>query len=362
MPTSALYDSTRSTLATRLPQVRASQLDTLAVVLVGITQSVSAQLSAIARAMPLDTTQDAKEQRLRRLLDNERITQADHYQPIAQAALSGLKGQRVNLLIDRVLLRDHHNILVVSIGFRRRSIPLAWKALDHRGASGLIDQQDLLTQALALLPEGVRVMVHGDSEFRNQALFHWLREQGHDVMLGVTGGTTVYDRADADGPGMSLEGHVGTSAEIVYLPQVYLTQERHGPVNVLAWWDKDDEGRPLIRASMTNLPATRRTYRRGKRRMWIETVFRDWQSGGFHLDRSGITDRDRLERLLLPLVIAYLWLVSIGRWVVKRGYRRLIDDGTARTWHYSLFQLGVGWKEHLHSYTQVLPVLLYIYT
>ena len=42
MPTSALYDSTRSTLATRLPTVRASQLDTLALVLVGITQSVSA--------------------------------------------------------------------------------------------------------------------------------------------------------------------------------------------------------------------------------------------------------------------------------------------------------------------------------
>ncbi len=140
MPTSTLYDSTRHALATRLPGVRTSQLDTLAFVLVGITQRVSAQLGAIARAMPLSTTQYAKEQLLRRLLDNERITQVDHYQPIAKAALTGLKGQRVNLLIDRVLLRDHHNIMVVSIGVRRRSIPLAWKALDHRGASGLADQ------------------------------------------------------------------------------------------------------------------------------------------------------------------------------------------------------------------------------
>jgi hypothetical protein len=73
MPTSPLYDSTRATLATRLPAVRDSQLDTLALILVGITQSVSAQLGKIARAMPLDTTQYAKEQRLRRFLDNERI-------------------------------------------------------------------------------------------------------------------------------------------------------------------------------------------------------------------------------------------------------------------------------------------------
>jgi hypothetical protein len=93
----------------------------------------------------------------------------------------------------------------------------------------------------------------------------------------------------------------------------------------------------------------------------IETVFRDWQSGGFHLDRCGITDRERVARLLLPLAIAYLWLVSLGRWVVKRGYRQLIDDGDARTWHYSLFQLGVGWKERLASYRLAIPVLLLLY-
>ncbi len=98
MLTSRLYDSTRTTLAARLPNVRDCQLARLAVVVVGITQSISAQLGKIARAMPLDTTQYAKEQRLRRFLDNERITQADHYQPLVRAALTGLKGQKVQLL------------------------------------------------------------------------------------------------------------------------------------------------------------------------------------------------------------------------------------------------------------------------
>jgi hypothetical protein len=132
-------------------------------------------------------------------------------------------------------------------------------------------------------------------------------------------------------------------------------------VNVYAWWSKDDEGKPLLRAVMTNLPATPRTKQRGRKRMWIETGFRDWQSGGFDLDRSGIQDRERLARLLIPLLIAYIWLVSIGRWVVKRGYRRLIDHGAARAWRYSLFQLGVGWLERLHSYHRLPPVILYVY-
>jgi hypothetical protein len=359
MPTSPLYDSTRATLATRLPAVRDSQLDTLALILVGITQSVSAQLGKIARAMPLDTTQYAKEQRLRRFLDNERITQADQYQPLVRTALSGLKGQKVHLLIDRVLLHDQHNLLVVSIGFRRRSIPLTWKALSHRGKSALADQQELLKEALALLPERVRVSVHGDSEFRARELFMWLRDQHCDAMLGVQGNT--YVSLTADGPRSLLKEWLTDRATVVYLNAIYLTEDAYGPVSVIAWWAKDDDGAWIVRGVTTNLPATYQTYLHGRRRMWIETVFRDWQSGGFHLDRCGITDRERVARLLLPLAIAYLWLVSLGRWVVKKGYRRLIDDGDARTWHYSLFQLGVGWKERLSSYMLVIPVILLLY-
>ena len=359
MPTSPLYDSTRATLAARLPAVRDSQLDTLALVVVGITQSVSAQLGKIARAMPLDTTQYAKEQRLRRFLDNERITQADHFQPLARVALTGLKGQKVHLLIDRVLLHDRHNLLVVSIGFRPRSIPLAWKALDHRGKSNLADQQDVLKEALALLPERVRVTVHGDSEFRGWPLFTWLRERQCDAMLGVQGNT--YVSLTPDGPRQLLKDWLIDRATVVYLQDIYLTEEAYGPVSVIAWWAKDDDGDWIVRGVTTNLPATWQTYVRGRRRMWIETVFRDWQSGGFHLDRCGISDRTRVAHLLLPLAIAYLWLVSLGRWVVKKGYRRLIDDGDARTWQYSLFQLGVGWKERLSSYTQAIPVLLLVY-
>jgi len=359
MLTSPLYDSTRTTLAARLPSVRTSQLDTLAVVVVGITQSISAQLGKIARAMPLDTTQYAKEQRLRRFLDNERITQADHYQPLVRAALTGLKGQKVQLLIDRVLLQDRHNLLVVSVGFRRRSLPLAWKALSHRGKSSLADQQDLLSQALAVLPERVRVTVHGDSEFRARELFTWLRDRHCDAMLGVYGNT--YVSMTADGPRQMLEAWLSDRATVVYLQDVYLTEAAFGPVSVIAWWVKDANREWMVRGVMTNLPPTWQTYQRGSRRMWIETAFRDWQSGGFHLDRCGITDRERVARLLLPLAIAYLWLVSLGRWVVKRGYRRLIDDGAARTWHFSLFQLGVGWKERLASYTLAIPVLLHVY-
>ena len=79
-----------------------------------------------------------------RFLVNDRITQATQSHPMVRRALPGLKGQCVPIRIDRVRIHNDHNILVVSVGFRRRSIPLTEIALDHRGQRGLADPQTVL--------------------------------------------------------------------------------------------------------------------------------------------------------------------------------------------------------------------------
>lgn len=361
MPASTLYDNIVGTIQRLMPWMLRSQLETLSLVIAAAAQKEHCQFGTLARAMACAGTQASKEQRLRRLCDNERITQQTHYQPIVRRALLGLKGQRVQVLIDRVLLGDHHNLLVVSVGFRRRSIPLLYRALAHRGASGEEQHKELLQEALTLLPAGVKVSIHGDSEFRSLGLFHWIRAQGHDALLGVRGDTLVYDCSGPRPAGTALQQRLGERQDVLRLRAVYLTEQRQGPVNVLAWWDKDDRGEPLVRGIMTNLPADGHTYQLGRRRMWIETLFRDWQSGGFHLDKTGLKDRQRFARLLIPLLIAYLWFVSVGRWVVKRGYRPLIDTGKPNHWQFSLFKLGIGWKDRLLSQGASLPALLELY-
>lgn len=147
----------------------------------------------------------------------------------------------------------------------------------------------------------------------------------------------------------------------MYVTGVYVTEERYGLVNVIVWWDGDAEEDDKVRAVMTNLPASEQTWKRGRRRMWIETLFRDWQSGGFHLDTSGVFDPIRFERLILALALAYVLFVSVGRWVVKRGYRELIDDGTPEQWHYSLFQLGIGWFIYCQVHHTHFPVIWFLY-
>jgi hypothetical protein len=59
--------------------------------------------------------------------------------------------------------------------------------------------------------------------------------------------------------------------------------------------------------------------------MWIEQLFADFEDGGFHLNRSGIYQTDRLSRLVLALFWAYTWLMHVGAWLVKRGWRHKVD-------------------------------------
>ena len=267
----------------------------------------------------------------------------------------------MHLLLDRVVLTDTQNVLVVSVGFRRRSLPLVWQILPHQGSSSLAAQQKLLRQAAKLLPARVRITVHADSEFRSQQLFRWLRNRRWNAILGIRGNTPV--TTDPARAGQKLSTLAARSRDsVAYLNQVYLTEERCGPVNVLAWWDKDDRGVLTCYAVMTNLAATWQTYRIGSRRMWIETMFRDWQSGGFELGKTGITNHDRFARLIILVCLVYLWFVSIGRWLVKRGYRTLLDAGASDAWQQSLFTLAVAWQNRLRTFDQPMPrVLVCVY-
>ena len=359
MPISTRYDTIVTQLTSQLPDLRPRLAEPLASALVGMSQSVSAQQRAIAGAMPLKTKQQSKIQRLRRLLDNTKLSAADVYQPIVRQALTGLKRQRVQLLLARVVLTDTQNVLVVSVGFRRRSLPLVWHILPHQGSSSLAAQQKLLRQAAKLLPERVRITVQADSEFRSQQLFRWLRNRRWNAILGIRGNTPL--TTDPERAGQKLSTWLPDRETVVYLNEVYLTEERCGPVNVLGWWDKDDRGVLTCYAVMTNLRATWQTDRIGSRRMWIETLFRDWQSGGFELGKTGITNHTRFDRLIILVCLVYLWFVSIGRWLVKRGYRTLLDAGASDAWQQSLFTLAVAWQNRLRTFDQPMPVFWFVY-
>ncbi|MEG3846947.1 transposase [Microcoleus sp. herbarium13] len=71
---------------------------------------------------------------------------------------------------------------MVSMIWRKRAIPIYWKALDKQGNSTWENQQFVLTPVFAALSD-YKLLVLGDREFCSVTLANWLREKKVDFCL-----------------------------------------------------------------------------------------------------------------------------------------------------------------------------------
>jgi hypothetical protein len=87
--------------------------------------------------------------------------------------------QALYWVIDRTAWK-HHNLLMVSVVYNKRAIPVFWHYLNHSGSSSLAEQQRVLRPVPALM-RCYRSLVLGDREFHSVALANWLRQQRGDL-------------------------------------------------------------------------------------------------------------------------------------------------------------------------------------
>jgi hypothetical protein len=87
----------------------------------------------------------------------------------------------------------------------------------------------------------------------------------------------------------------------------------------------------------------------------IEELFRDWKSMGWQWQQSRVHDPTRVQRLLLVLALATLWLVALAQRLVRRGGRQALEAGRRL---YSHFQLDLRWCEQELDAQRPVPCLL----
>ncbi len=115
MSTSRLYDSTQAALHERLPLILDSQRTNLALLVTAAAQAQSCHLADLARALPVPTLQASTVQRIRRTLDNDGMTLDTHYRPVVRHAIQGVRGQAIDLILDRVRLKHRQQVVVASL-------------------------------------------------------------------------------------------------------------------------------------------------------------------------------------------------------------------------------------------------------
>ena len=357
MPITQLYHTWIQRILELHPQERMTRVSNFAWLLIGIFESRSVYLSRIAGKIPGQAKRTSKTRRLRRFLDNPAIRVRAWYEPVAQAWLEAqyaVLGE-VRLIVDGTKVGFAHQLLIVSIAYRRRAIPIAWTWVKHvRGHSTASKQIALLSYVRSLLPSKAVVFLVGDTEFGAVKVLKQLDEWHWYYVLRQKTNTLVW--IDTEQVWKSFGEFVQKAGQSCWLGTGYLTQSENYPVNLLAHW-KSDEKEPWCLA--TNLPDKRMALAFYKRRPWIEEMFGDMKGHGFDLEASMLQSFLRLSRLTLAVAFLYLWAIATGTKTIHRGQRHLVDRKDRRD--LSVFQIGLRISERKFTNAQNVPVLLCSY-
>lgn len=357
MPINELYHTWMKRICELWSGKRLTQLRNLAWLIVGMYMSHSVTLSKIAGNIPGSANLLSATRRLSRFLENPAIRVRKWYEAIACQWLQTQANSlgEIRLIVDGTKVGFSHQLLMVSLAYRRRAIPIAWTWVKHvKGHCGAFKQLALLNYVRSLLPLGIAVFLVGDCEFGSVEVlkrldsWHWfyVLRQKSDTCLWLDG-------SEAWKPFRSFIQKHGQS---FWLGHGYLTAKEIYPTHLLIHWANGEEEPWCLATNLLDRTTALTTYRR---RPWTEEMFGDFKKHGFDLEKTMLRDFLKLSRLTLAVALLYTWLISVGGQTIHAGFRYLVDRHDRRD--LSIFQIGVRFIQRrlTNSFSVSIPLCSY---
>src|SRR3954452_7645204 len=207
----------KAELAQRLARQRKTQRDKLAVVVATMLHVRSANLVEMAAGLPRASDRwDMGYQWISRSLANGLVCCDDVMAPFAREILAWLaeSGEPIPLILDQTKASDRHQILMLSVRWGERALPLAWRVAETEGAIGFATQQELLEVVAGWLSVGQAVILLADRFYGTPETICWCCDRGWDYRLRLKsnlvarlGATRTTTGALAFGRPLFREGH-----------------------------------------------------------------------------------------------------------------------------------------------------------
>ncbi|HVF26924.1 MAG TPA: IS4 family transposase [Pyrinomonadaceae bacterium] len=282
----------------------------LAKFVVSLIQVKTVSLVQISSVMSGRAKQDSRYKRCQRFLRFFDL-------PFAEIALLvikllGISGPFV-LSIDRTdwYLGDTPlNVFMLSVVYKGLAFPLLWAVLEKKGCSDTRERIELVEKYLKLLGKDSLEFVTADREFIGRDWFRYLRRRKipfririkENIKASNARGSKMVSvknlfRTEEPGVGVLLVGERKVLGEALHLMGMRTTA-----------------GEYVIVASSAESEHILSDY---AQRWKIENLFGCLKSRGFCLEETHITERERLEKLLALLTVAFCWAYIAGEWLAR---------------------------------------------
>lgn len=245
------------------------------------------------------------------------------------------------MAIDRTGWR-RVNLLMVSLIWQKRAIPIAWMRLDKLGSSHYNEQIRVLRTALGYL-SAYPVVVLGDREFCSVELARWLGEQGCYFCLRLKASTQI--KTDiTDWRALSQLG-LAPGHQVFFNDVSVAKTKGFGAARVAGKWKRRYRGfapdEPWF--ILTNLERLDTAILAYQKRFCIEQLFRDLKLGGYCLEGCRLEGK-RFMAMLLLVVIAYICAATQGQRIKRKAIQPYVarPEQTAHSQRrHSAFHIGL---------------------
>jgi len=201
-----------------------------------------------------------------------------------------------------------------------RALPLTWRVRQCPKGHGPEDLHIALVALVStLIPEGTQVVFLGDGACDGITRQEAMNELGWWYACRTSKGNTVTWKDET----FSVEelGACSKPGRLIERKEGQVTREAYGPVLLLCCWAKG-YAEPLY--VVRNMSSAEEAIEYDTKRFRIETFFSDQKSRGFHMQKSHLTDPQRLSRLFIASCLAYIWVVYLGSLCQKEGWQSII--------------------------------------
>lgn len=333
------------------------RLNVYGLMIVGLIRAGKASLPEIASKSPKNqkSKTQSREQRFIRWLKNESNSEEEIYFPYIKEVLAGLSNTTLIFSIDASSLGKHCAVLMISVMYQNRSLPVVWKV--RKGNKGsfseqehvaLVEQLNKLMQELQEdLKKQLIVVILGDGEFDGVEFQRTCEDYGWSYVLRAAKNINCFE---GDSEESFKPEDLAQEGERISVEGVSYTNRKYGPVQVIAQWDRGYQEELYL---VTNLELAEEACELYKKRCLIETFFSDHKSRGFNIQKSRLKDPHRIAKLLMVACFAYIWLVYLGVVAKKRGLEGLFARKGRKV--LSLFQLGFRYLDYLLECAIPLP-------
>ncbi len=293
-------------------------------ILINLLQLIkNVNLESLATALPLSIMFESRRKKIQRFLSLPCLKVETIWFPILTSWLETQIqiNQVIHLAIERTTW-GRVNLLMISLVWNQRGIPIYFELLPKLGNSNFDEQKKVFIKVLPLFSK-YKTVVLGEREFCSIILGNWLQSQKAYFCLRLKKDTFIKHENGIWQELNDLGLQPGIS---FYLQGIKITKSlKSEGFKIACKWKREyrgvvqDEGWFI----MTNLETLELAIKYYKKRFSIEEMFRDFQSGGYNLESTNVSG-NRLIVLILLLTIAYSSATFFGEKIKLLGVQKYI--------------------------------------